>query len=172
MQPPKDPPGVVFRRCLEVPRPSVPIASPFPRIELRCQALASFELGEIDEVLVAAVVDRSGARVLSTALLQRIMPREHDRLQAEVERALVSSFPCIGLNNLETWRALLAEGARDPRNRLLVRTLGTSVDKHMGGTTERPDRFFGLPLHQLIDCHWLAFWAARAHVALDAPQTK
>jgi hypothetical protein len=155
-----------------MPRPQVAIVSPWPEVDLFVRALGSAEI-EADDLTAHAVVDRRGKKLFSKELLDRLNPRELKLIRSGVERVLFTEFPCLGLTDLRPWRRVLSEGARHVENQVVTYALGNSVDHGFGGAvSERPDRYFGVPLIQLIDCHWMAFWEARkAIVEKYAPKS-
>jgi hypothetical protein len=152
-----------------LPRPSVAITSPFPGFELRCQAVTTSELGTSAELIAASVIDGKGTRLLNRSSIGKLSPREFDLLWMSVRAALTTAFPSLGLTDLAAWRPVLSQGANDPSNLVLTHALGGCVDFGFGGISERPDRFFGVPLNQLVDAHWLAFWAAREAFTKEHP---
>lgn len=169
-------PYILFRQCLTLPRPSIEIVSPWPAYPLRVQALSSSELEDLtDRALVRfAVIGADGSPAFDDRLLDRLFPRELEALSWAVRGAL-ERFPCLGLSDLSRWRRILREGAQDPRNQVAAHALGSSFELTGSGEAvrmiDRPDRFFGVPTRELIDCHWLAYWAARNNYLEETKRT-
>jgi hypothetical protein len=98
-------------------------------------------------------------------------------VSAAVMPALGVVSPVYGMSDTDAWRGVLVAGCKHASNMHTAGVLGscvseTSVSKPAGKgrvlhtlhRRERPDRFFGLPLGQLTDGHWLCFRAARRYV--------
>jgi hypothetical protein len=89
-------------------------------------------------------------------------------LMACVLRGLEAIGPTYAFSDARAWHRLLVRGARDPVNVHDAIVLGGCVDVALGSMrrecASRPDRYYGLPMGELVDAHWMAFRAARAVV--------
>ena len=84
-------------------------------------------------------------------------------LAGAVDWALSRIGPTYARSDTAAWKDVLRRGARN--NLAEAYSLGGCVDISMGPTSRytiaRPDRYFGVPLVELTDGHWMAYRAAR-----------
>jgi len=157
-------PTELFLSLLVLPRPERDIPYRLPGAEdipLRVRALSSTELRSIGS---------DGAALIRMALLPRLeAPGElftEPELQ-EVARAIwraLGPFPAFGHADSSAWSPVLEKAARGTLEGYALSTC-LDLDPMTGRSIERPDRYFGVPLSQLIDCHWIAYRAACAAYA-------
>lgn len=170
-------PAKLFRLLSRAPRPVVPLAARFafaPHLQLHCRALHPREWAEWEDdghdietvVLTHALCDDDGTPLLD---------RERVFLLSEAERsiftAVIAALNIIGPSfarppvlaiNVDSWMATLRAGAAE--NPSILWSMGTIYEASEWRIVETPERFFGLPRHELLDGHWIAYRAARAVV--------
>lgn len=180
-EPPADEPPARIWRSLIALRPQRPMVYRLPcapDVPLICQAPTSLEEGlafdaadlapeEIRssraklEILGRALWTPTGPAFGSAADVGRLLDAEVDALAEEVAGILDRIAPTYARSNAAAWVDVLERGALHGSNIGDAMTLAACVDEHQRGTTPRPDRFWGLPLRELLDGHWMAFRAAR-----------
>lgn len=84
-------------------------------------------------------------------------------LLEDVEEALERISPIFGLALEDPWYAALIAGARDPSNQVAAYALGSSFELIGKVLVDRPALYFGVPPGELVDAHWFAYRAAKAH---------
>ncbi len=178
--PPKDePPARLFRSLLPL-RPERPIAYRVrgaENIPLRVRALRSVDRLAIDDAAVmglAGLQDRAFLRNLVAAALWTpdgpafsssdaagmLSTVELVQLGQQVAEALCVCSPMYVGSDVAAWEKALEEGARGNPHELVA--LAGCVDIGFATVTPRPDRYWGVPLNELLDGHWMVFRAARA----------
>jgi hypothetical protein len=89
-----------------------------------------------------------------------------DALQSEVRQAMATISPTSSRCDRNAWHSRLCLGAKDHSNLMDTVALGSSFDVVPFGkynrTLDRPERYFGIPVRELLDCHMLAYRAAKA----------
>lgn len=176
----------LFRSLLR-PLPSKPIAFRFKGLErtpltvVAITAASALEANDVaslySEWQRASV---QSAEVVARALRAgdgRVFPTHEDvnalpesellALSADVRAALAEICPLYHLLDGASWQALhtrLCEGAKHVENFTAREALGRcyDVDGSSGRIVDRPDRYWGVPLADLLDGHWMVFRAARA----------
>jgi hypothetical protein len=156
---------------LQLPRPTIAIEHRVlgaEGIALGVRAVTSAEWGEAEgnPVSISAIALLANGRPAfrSAAEILCLPAPEVDALVSAVGTALARVSPCKGLSNANAWQRVLLDGATHPLNLLACHALGGSFDVIGKFVMDRPDRFFGVPLHALVDAHWFAYHAAKAHV--------
>lgn len=133
-------------------------------------ALSSRELAELEHdvaILAACLTSRDGLPAVPNArwLESHLTSTGLARLSKQATEALQAIGPVWAAVDLGAWTATLKLGAQHPANYLDAYALGGCIDLVGSGEgtklLPRPDRFFGVPMSQLVDGHWLAYRAAR-----------
>ena len=177
-QPPADiPPERLFRFLLTTPRPIAPVVWR-PRgaenVVLYCRALTVLEEAVAADAatglppgawrsrflcgLVASAVWSGGEPAFSSADgVARLPSTEADALCAEVDATLARISPSYTRTGLAEWMAALKKGAEHGSNFSLLHALAHN---------DCPSKFFGMPLKDLTDGHWMCFRAA--HRVIEA----
>lgn len=174
-RPPKNvTPAALFRGLLCTPRPERFLEYRIPGLEqfaLSVRAVNRFEFEQAiasnDSVshLTALSLFANGKRVFASvdSLGEALDSRAARDLGRHVQEALGVISPCYGFSDVKRWEKALTEGAGEPLNSWSAYALGSSFDVDPSGAVhDRPDRFFGLPLGQLVDAQCFAYRAARA----------
>lgn len=182
--PPKLPPEDLFQALLERPYAVAPLDYRIPGVEdvpLRVRALsgrdygaasrAGRDPGEIGrarfakEILCRALLTPDGPAFASADEVGALRPDEAVELDAAVGLALAPISPVYGWSDVEAWMRVLQVGAEHPSNIGALYALAGCVDTAIGSTvyvrTERPDRYFGVPIADITDGQWMAYRAAR-----------
>jgi hypothetical protein len=178
-------PARLFRSLLH-PLPAVPLSFRFAGVGSHTLYACALSAAEANEALDAAegleepmrsetitlgLVARSlradGKRVFQSATSVAVLPDiEVSALTNEVVGALKRISPLHNWCDEGAWREVLKKGARHHSNRTAVLGLGAAHELDAGPTMARfrprPDLYFGRPLGELLDCHWFAYYAARA----------
>jgi hypothetical protein len=169
----------LFRVLLRVPRPTLPVLLPLSGAEggaFFARALTSLEVCNItDESELKHLAIRSAherARFIAAGLYDDEGPVFYDpaevldldedtflMLSAVVLPALWTISPVYGLIDSEAWVRRLKAGAEHPSNMRLAYRLAMCRDGWNGAP--RPERYFGLPVCELTDGHWLCYDAAK-----------
>jgi hypothetical protein len=178
--PPDAPPELVWRSLLPL-RPERPIPTRLRGVEgvpLRVRAVTGMaELlardaaqGALEharagvaarEVLALVLHAPSGRAFPTAAAVGRLEQHELGALARETYAALGEICPTYARSNVKRWLEVLTEGARHPSNLDEASVLASCVDVTPAAVVPRPDRYWGGPLSQLLDGHWLAYRAAR-----------
>lgn len=80
----------------------------------------------------------------------------------EVFIVLSDICPNMRRSDGRAWAEFLRAGAAHPSNRGEASVLACSIDLGYGGAQlPRPDRYWGVPLNELLDGHWMIYQAAR-----------
>jgi hypothetical protein len=124
------------------------------------------------EVLSLVLYTTQGRAFPTAAALGRLDGAELAELARDAFAALAEVCPTYARSNTDRWSEVLRDGAGHPSNLLEAVALGSCVDVGpAGGGIPRPDRYWGVPLRELCDGHWLAFRAARDVLADAKPAT-
>lgn len=134
-----------------------------------------------DRVMVAQLIALSlvqgGAPVFtSPAELGQLDEDDYLAVASVVLPAVATISPVYGLSDTAAWESRLVAGAQHRSNQVAAAALADCRERrtlirvrnkarcYQITTTDRPDRYYGLPLGQLTDGHWLCYRAAcRAH---------
>lgn len=145
---PTDPPELLFRRCLELPYPSIPTEVHLAGgpVTLHLRAMKGWEIiGADNRELI-----KNGFG-FSQRTIDGLYEFELDALTRALFSSL-SAFPIFGLCNWSGWVELLKTGGSHPSNAL------TQV---MLTGAENPAAFFGIaPIH-IADAHFIVWQACR-----------
>lgn len=146
-----------------------------PDVKLWAQAVPSAELktaltlGEAGapEFVSRVLVDASGERVVTPDAVEKIPAVEWRRLNDDIVSVFAGICPVYGHCNSREWVDALKVGARsNPTQMALV---GNSFDYLIGRKgvvrIQRPDRYFGKPVCEMLDGHLMVFRAV--HDLLD-----
>ena len=180
--PPKHvPPARLFRElCCAGRRPRWRVS--FAELglpDLYVYALAGYELEDLlpigervseerskvvlDELVVRTLHNLDGsAAFVSVEQLGEARYEDALELTNSALEALNTVSPTYGRSDLTAWEQVLREGAMHPSNATLRRGV-IDAAAHLSMTAhfvQQPDRFFGLPLGQLVDAQRIAFDAA------------
>lgn len=181
-QPPGDKefsPERLFRLLIAAPRPTLPIASRIAGLSGALSVRAPLSRDALEIIDAARDNREATARIVAAALLYDGQPAfasveefgtltlpEADEIIRDASHALDVIAPVIGRCDGVAWHIKLCIGAKHHTNAAACRALGTAYEVHSGlkhaRVVERPERYFGVPLCELTDGHWLAFRAARA----------
>jgi hypothetical protein len=172
-------------RSLLAPYPARPIA-PLAGVPLFVRALrAADEAAAIDaglaapleelrisralrELLARCVWTRGGLAFASAEALGNLPAARLQALASEALDALARISPTYARSKWEAWHRRLELGAQHPSNFHDAAAVASCVDMIPagwgggGGFTARPDRYWGLPVGELLDGHWMVWSAARA----------
>ena len=113
------------------------------------------------EVLAMILHDPSGRAFPSVAGMMRMDEHELGALAGEAFQVFGAICPSYARSNIAAWKQVLEEGARHPENLAEAAALASCIDATMGGPIPRPDRYWGCPVNQLLDGHWMCWNAAR-----------
>lgn len=81
-----------------------------------------------------------------------------------VAAALNTISPSYRTADTPLWKAALRKGCEDYRNFQRAATMAKCVDGDLLSGAPRPDRYFGVPMHEVTDGQWLAWHAARGEL--------
>lgn len=131
------------------------------------------ERTDAEFALLASVVVDGNCRPAfdPPALLRSLYEHEVDRLAEAVSDALTTVSPTYAVCDVEKWIGYLKEGAKQPENWCDMLSLAGCCSisfgfgKGMVHARHDPETFFGVPRRDLLDCHWIAYHAARAAYA-------
>lgn len=174
------PPAQLWRMLIPLPRPTLPIAYRIrgaERVPLTVRALRSSEYAEAIEGDASTVP----ARLIAAALLTDGRPafgspdevlyldeRELVDLAVHVRAALRIIGPTLITSDTASWARALEEGCAAGSNMYDALALGGCMNVSWGmgrkavHVTQDPERWFGVPQRELLDCHWMAYFAACA----------
>lgn len=122
------------------------------------------------EFIAAALCDDIGTPSFSSGaqVANLLTPGDAVALGDAVFAAQQRLFPAYIWSDAAAWSRALREGCVDIGNQCDATALGgcTGVSfgfgKNLIHVTEEPERWFGVPQNQLLDCHWFAYRAAMA----------
>lgn len=176
-------PARLFRILLQRPR----AVAPLPRritgaehVALRVRAISGLDEAAIAdaadgagpiagsraaaELLVRALLTDDGPAFASASDVGALMDFEAMALAREVRAVLDVISPTYVRSDVGAWAATLKKGAYAAVNWAETLVIGGCVDyafgMGFGRFTERPDRYFGLPLAEMTDGQWMAYRAA------------
>lgn len=178
-EPPKDvSPAELWRGLLDWPRPILPIPHRIRGAEqhglsvraLRATEYAAVIQGDADTLaarLVAAALLCDGAPAFQRPDQVLLLPeRELLDLAVATREALRRIGPTLITSSVIAWEVALVAGCEATENFYDAWSLGGCVDVSWGmgrkavHVTYHPERWFGVPQRELIDCHWIAYFAA------------
>ncbi len=123
-------------------------------------------------LLSSVVVDADRWRAFDPpSLLRNLYEHEVDSLAEAVGDAISIVSPTYAVCDVEKWIGYLKEGAKHPANWCDMLSLSGCCSisfgfgKGMIHARHDPETFFGVPRRDLLDCHWIAYHAARAAYA-------
>lgn len=183
-------PARLFRLLIQRPRPRLPLtwrASAAPHVALYVVALRGVEQEEAHdaskarggppdvqqralwaELAVRSLRTDDGPALGSAAQLDGLPGHEGAALLGALATALATISPTYGWSDWPAWDRALRKGAEHRSNYGEALTMGACADfGAMGGSSPRPDRYYGLPVADITDGQLMAYRAARA-VFLDA----
>ena len=179
-------PARLYRLLTARPRPTWPLAFRFgfaPDTRLWVRALRGAEeeaavdaaegiqdphqrLARIRSELVAITVwTPDGPAFGSADDVGGLLQHEADQLGQQVLAGLATVSPTYGRSAWRAWAKALEQGAEHPSNIADAMLRGQCADQGAGGSTPRPDLYFGAPLADLTDGQIMAYRAAREVVA-------
>jgi hypothetical protein len=182
--PPDCPPERLFRMLVRRPRPTAPLLVTLPGLEgfpLHVRALGGLEMADASdgsqgpaervavrlaaELIARAVVDSRGQPIGSVEDVGCLGDEDVLRLGRATKAALDVISPTYGRSDFTAWARRLKQGAKHSTNIAEALALGGCVELALGygvgRATERPDRYFGVPLADMTDGQWMAYRAAR-----------
>jgi hypothetical protein len=173
----------LFRLLLQRPRATAPIDYRIRGAEdvpLRVRALSSIdeaEIGDSDgpsdqrmaraatEIIHRSLLTPQGLAFASPDEVGALMSTEAAELARACRLALDTISPTYTRHDVEALNRKLIEGGKADGNWPTALALGGCVDVSYGygiaRTSERPDRYFGVPLAELTDGQWMVFRASR-----------
>jgi hypothetical protein len=191
-KPPAEPAARLFRSLLAF-RPTRPIGyrlRALPDVPLVVRALRNSESMEaIDtgmahpieelrhgrveiELLARCLLVPSGPAFASVEDVEDLDGPEIDALIAEALPALEAVAPTYARSDIDAWRKVLEEGAAHGANLHDALVLANCVDHGFDANAYRPERYWGCAPVDLLDGHWLAFYAATTVKDRIAAQAK
>jgi hypothetical protein len=175
-KPPEDiPPEELFRLITRRPYPVIPISIRLrgaESIALSVRALTWCEEMEIQDLhsqkestLSLAYIAKSlmadGEQAFSSyEQASMLSESEIQRLEPEVALALSKVCPCVFRSDMSAWEFALYEGAKHLTNAHAVSMAMSCIEDGSEMVTQRPDRFYNMPLLELTEGHALAFRSA------------
>lgn len=174
------PPARLWRQLIMLPRPTLPLAYRIrgaEHVPLSVQALRSSEYAAAIEGDVATMPSRLVAAALlvdgrpafaSPDEVLHLHERELVELAVHVRDALRIVGPTLYTSDTDAWERVLVEGCSAAANAYEAWSLGGCVNVSWGmgrkavHVTQDPERWFGVPQRELLDCHWMAYFAACA----------
>lgn len=119
-------------------------------------------------IIAASLHTPQGLAFASEAEVSLLYTGEMAELATAVVDALDRICPRSGRSDRLSWEKRLLVGAKHPSNSMLVTALAECSDLVVAAKgpvwLPRPERYWGVPVRQLLDGHWLAFEAAMAAV--------
>lgn len=169
--PPKDISPARLFRILSSKQPRILLAYRFsflPDTPLHCRALTPGEwISALDgpdyesAVTSLALADEEGRPMLSFQRAQSMPTRDLAELVDAIETGLWRCSPRYATIDHDAWERALRTGAES--NAAISLPLGGCYEIHNNRFVDRPDRFFGCPVSELNDGHWMAYFASRSH---------
>jgi hypothetical protein len=178
------PAAALFRLMLETPGPTLQLQLRLPGLgPLHVRAISSSRIAQAIDygrtlprgledsgasaAVIAASLYHEGGRVFACGDEVLDLPdTTFNAIASAVVSAMDSICPTYGRCDPNAWHRKLCEGAKDASNAVPTRALGGCYDVIVAGKASRvlehPDRFFGMPLRDMLDGHWMAYGAARA----------
>jgi hypothetical protein len=183
-RPPENvPKHLLFRSLIAVPRPRTPLAfrvTCAAHIPLHVRALKSLEYSEVIEAADLVEIEQLTTSELTAGLVSACVytPRgrafgsarevlglggeELAALGLEVLEAIHRVSPVYQRTDADAWRMALKEGAQHRSCFFEALSMYRSCDRvGMNAVAfERPDRYYGLPVRELVDGQLMAYSAA------------
>ena len=183
----KPPEGIpkhkLFRTLLQRPRPKWPLEFRVKGVEhipLHVVGMRSIEAADLHEglseieireirgyesaarVIALCAHTRKGRAFTSAEEVMMLSSLEVNELGWEITRALQYCSPTFRRSDTKAWSLALREGAEHMSNFYESLTMYRSCDRvGMDGViSERPDRYFGIPMCELTDGQLMVFSAA------------
>lgn len=172
------PPDELWRGLLEWPRPTLRLTHRIAgaeHIPLVVRAMRSSECTalphgwpELPAALIVSALrlDTGEPAFTEPAQVLALSEGELLGLALAVRSALQRISPTAALSNVVTWEEYLATGCETTANFYDAWALGGCADVSWGmgrkavHVTYHPEWWFGVPQRELIDCHWIAYFAA------------
>lgn len=165
----------LFRKLATTPRPKEQLKfkiTSYPDVILFVQAISSQEIAEVSGsdigLVIKSVIAKSGKQAFSSVESMRklLTVAEYDSLVTEMHEILARISPAYNYCDHDEWMAKLIEGANSSTNYLLTKSLGDCYELIIAPNgvwlaQDRPERYFGVPRCKLLDCHWMAYLAAK-----------
>lgn len=131
------------------------------------------ERAEAEFVLLSRVIVDADCHAAfdPPSLLRKLYEHEVDSLAEAVSDALCIVSPTYAVCDVDKWIGYLKEGAKQPQNWCDMLSLSGCCSISFGfgrgavHVRHDPETFFGFPRRELLDCHWIAYHAARAAYA-------
>lgn len=175
-QPPDTSDDKLFRSLLATPRPKRLLNFKLENIRLYVQGLAFSEIADIDssgneyiaDIASACLVLENGKRAFSSgnSMATILSWSEFRKLTDETYRTLIEISPMLHSCDYAAWKAKLESGAAHPSNFIITNALGNCLSFTVLPTKvithDHPEHYFNIPKKELLDCHWMAYWAARS----------
>lgn len=119
------------------------------------------------EILARVLWTPSGPAFDDVSMLGRLPESEVATLAREAFAALNRIAPRYGRADLGAWKLALEKGARHPSNFSMVLAMAECWDPVplTKARLPHPERYWGVPVRELLDGHWMIFRAA--HAALE-----
>ena len=169
------PPELLFRELLETPRPIRKLNFQLMDLDLYVQSLSSSELHDChllsnentnSAIISKCLVLKNRKKAFSSyQSVKKISKTEYDKLKEEVFNHLLEISPIYNFIDLADWYNKLKEGAKHTSNYTIVQGLGSACDlislPDRVIFKDKPEEWFDIPRKELIDCHWIAYQAAR-----------
>jgi len=177
----------LFRKLLELPRPTWPLkfrVEGVPHIRLHVRAIKSIQAADVNDglleiehrevrqyegaarVISLCVYTDKGRAFTSPDQALRLSESELDQLGSEITVALQHCSPTFRRSDAQSWELALKEGAQHMSNFYESMSMYRSCDRAGmdANLVERPERYFGVPMCELTDGHLMVFSAAIATI--------
>lgn len=170
-------------RALLARHPSRPLPRLVAGLQLTVRAVPAAVEWEAVDVAAEEVEDELRASRLQREILWRVLwlgarpafssPEEVglldggelDAVAGAVGEVLCAIAPTYARSDVDAWARVLETGAAHPSTVSDAISLAGCVDVTPGGgVVARPDRYWGCPVGELLDGHWMVWRAARAAV--------
>jgi len=122
------------------------------------------------ELVALTLCDRHGTPSVRDS--RELGALDHDELQGlttAVQQQLQRISPLYGHSLVDAWERRLEDGAGAQENRGAADVLGSCCEMAGRLFVPRPDRYFDVPIRELTDGQWMAYWAANNHVTAQLP---
>lgn len=181
--PPGDEPPERLFRALAARRPERPLPRLVAGHRLTARAVPAREEWAAEDAAASEEVEELRPSLLQRQILWRVLrlgdgpafasPDEVGALDgaalaslvADVGAALWRIAPTYARSDVEAWARVLERGAAHPSNVADAVALASCVDMTPGGgVVPRLDRYWGCPVVELLDGHWMVWRAARTAV--------
>lgn len=102
--------------------------------------------------------------LLEKKVINSLSLGEFNRLRYEANKVLEEISPFLYRGDYKSWMEKLSIGASHPSNFLVAKSLGSSftftVLPTLLITHDHPELYFDIPRKELLDCHWMVYYAA------------